>query len=450
MSQLMISVAGIRGIVGDSIKPEEFVRFTMAFAAGCEPRKVVLGGDARPSRHMIRHLVFGALEAMGCEVVDLGVCPTPTVGLMARHLGAGGGLAVTASHNPVEWNALKFFRPDGTFLTADDNRALMERYDAGDFDLADVKSIGSVTTYDNPTAEHLRRVLDYVDVEAIRAAKIKVAIDCCNGAGSAVLPQLLDTLGCDAEIIFADTDAGFPRVAEPTPENLDALSAAVRRHDASVGFAVDPDADRLALVDETGRAIGEERTLTLAVNHLLERAKTSVTVNLSTTRAIEDVCAAHGVECFRTKIGEAHVVSGMKAHGSRLGGEGNGGVILADVHHGRDSLGGIATILEALAKNACALSALNARVPDYAMVKDKASIGGLRVEAIYEKVRADFADAIDENRDDGLRLNLGDRWVHMRPSGTEPIFRVFAEAPDAEAARALVDRVQGLMVDVGK
>lgn len=445
MSELMISVAGIRGIVGDSIKPEEFVRFTLAFAAGCKPKRVVVGGDARPSRQMVRHLVFGALEAAGCEVIDLGVCPTPTVGLMTRVLKAGGGVAITASHNPVEWNALKFFRKDGTFLNADDNKALMVRFKKADFKLAPVKKLGSVTVCDDPLGEHLKRVLDFVDVKAIRRAKIKVAVDCCNGAGVIALPPLLEALGCKATYVFDKMDGTFPRMAEPLPEHLGDLCKAVKKSKAAVGFAVDPDVDRLALVDETGRAIGEERTLTLAANHLLERGKSSVTINLSTTRAIEDVCAAHGVACHRTPIGEAHVVSGMKQRRSRIGGEGNGGVILAGVHHGRDSLGGIAVMLEALAKNKCALSELNDRVPDYAMIKDKVPVGGLAIKAIYKKVRKAFPEAIGVNTDDGLRLDLGGSWIHLRPSGTEPIFRVFAEATEQTDAEALIKRARKAM-----
>jgi phosphomannomutase len=445
MSKLMISVAGIRGIVGDSIRPEEFVRFTLAFAAGCKTKRVVVGGDTRPSREMIRHLVFGALEAAGCEVVDLGVCPTPTVGLMTKRLGAGGGVAITASHNPVEWNALKFFRADGTFLNADDNKALMKRFDSGDFPLAPASRIGCVTLQTHPMDEHLNRVLQFVDAKAIRHARLKVAIDCCRGAGSAVLPHLLERLGCDAEVIFANVDGTFPRVAEPLPEHLGALSKTVRKHGAVVGFAVDPDADRLALVDESGRAIGEERTITLVANHLLRRIRSSVTVNLSTTRAVDDVCKAHGVKCHRTLIGEAHVVGGMRKHRGRIGGEGNGGVILADVHYGRDSLGGIAVILEALAKNRCALGDLNCRVPDYTIVKDKIPVGGLKIETVYNKIRAEFAEAVGANTEDGLRLDLGESWIHLRPSGTEPIFRIFAEAPEADEAQALIQRARAIV-----
>ena len=445
MSKLMISVAGIRGIIGDSVKPEEFVRFTLAFAEGCRPRRVVVGGDSRPSRHMVRHLVFGALEAAGCEVIDLGVCPTPTIGLMTRHLKAGGGVAITASHNPIQWNALKFFRADGTFLNAADNQALMARFEAGDFRLAPVQKLGAVQSWEKPLEEHLRRVLAYVDRPAIRRAKIRVAIDCCNGAGSVALPKLLDELGCQADVMFNDMDAPFPRGAEPMPKNLTALSERVRASGARIGFALDPDADRLALVDETGRPIGEERTVTLVANHLLRRFKSSVTVNLSTTRAVEDVCRAHGVACHRTPIGEAHVVGAMKQRRGRIGGEGNGGVILPDIHAGRDAMGGVAVLLEALAGARCALSEINAAVPDYVMIKDKVPIGGLAVEALYQAVGEAFGDGADVNMEDGLRIDLGDRWFHLRPSGTEPIFRVFVEAPDKGAAQRLLRQLRDVM-----
>ncbi|MFP4381752.1 MAG: phosphoglucosamine mutase [Candidatus Sumerlaeia bacterium] len=448
MAKPMISVAGIRGTLGDSLVPEEFLKFAAAFCSSLDKKVVVLGGDTRPSRHMVRHLVFAAAHATGCKVLDLGIVPTPTIGFMARELGAGGGIGITASHNPLNWNALKFFSDKGVFLTSDEMAEVLKRYDQSNFDYVDYDQLGTTETVDNPAGPHLKKVLDAVDVEAIRAKKFKVAIDLCNGAGVALLPDLLERLGCEVVPVFDDVEKAFERTAEPLPENLGALSEAVNKAGAAVGFAVDPDADRLALVDETGRPIGEERTLTLIARAVLQKAQTDtpppLVANLSTTRALEDVAAEFGTTVERTKIGEAHVVQRIGQVKALIGGEGNGGVIYPAIHSGRDAAAGIGLLLQAMAESGKSLSSLNNEVPDYVMVKQKVGIEGKDVALILSKLRETFADANSFDDIDGLKISFADSWIHVRPSGTEPILRVFTEAPDRKQAENLAKKAMAV------
>jgi phosphomannomutase len=445
MSKLMISVAGIRGVVGDSLVPEEFLRYTLAFASTRKGGRIVVGGDTRLSRQMVRHLVFAALESAGFEVIDLGVCPTPTVGLMVGELGAAGGVAVTASHNPAEWNALKFFNASGAFLPPAEFKRVLARYESGSFRRVGVEKLGRVSTHPDPVGPHLERIAKAFDTRAIRRRRLRAVVDVCNGAATAIAPRLLDTLGVEGEFILTDTSIPFERPAEPLPENIGALCRAVRDAGADVGFAFDPDADRLALVDETGRAIGEERTLTLAANHYLSREKTPLAANLSTTRALDDVARSHGVRLHRTRIGEAHVVARMKRVGASIGGEGNGGVILPRVHAGRDAAAGIALICEAMAKARASLSEINAAVPDYQIVKSKVELGGRSVEKLLGRIERALPKPSRRSTVDGLKLDFPEGWVHVRPSGTEPIIRVFAEAAGEEQARQWVEAIRALV-----
>jgi len=434
MSKLMISVAGIRGIVGETLLAEEFLRYTLAYAATRKPGTIVVGGDTRISRHMLRHLVFGALESSGLEVLDLGICPTPTVGLMVRETGATGGIAITASHNPAQWNALKFFTAEGTFLTPPEFKRVMAAFESGKFRRAAYDRLGRLLQHPDPVGPHLRRIEKIIDMRVIRRRRLKIVVDCCNGAATAIIPRLAQMMGVQPEFIFTDTTIPFERVAEPLPENIGALCRAVQATGADVGFAIDPDADRLALVDETGRPIGEERTLTLVSNHWLAREKTPLVANLSTTRALDDVAARHGVKIHRTPIGEAHVVAQMKKVKSAIGGEGNGGVILPAVHAGRDAATGVALVCEMLASRKMSLSELNAEIPDYAIVKDKIPLGKRSVQDMLPKIEKAMPKPVARVTTDGLKLVYGNGWVHIRPSGTEPIIRIFAEAPTAEMA----------------
>jgi phosphomannomutase len=447
MSKPMISVAGIRGTVGDSFVPEEFLKFTSAYASTLSNKTIALGSDTRPSGDMVRHLVLAGCFATGCHVLDLGVCPTPTLGFMVKKLGAGGGVAVTASHNPLDWNALKFYSPEGTLLTAAEMDAVLDRYRSGHFDYQSCRNLGAMEKVKEPLRPHIEKVLGAVDVAGIRAARFKVAVDLCNGAGITLLPELLGELGCEVTTVFGDPDKAFERVAEPLVENLGALGGAVRSSGAAIGFAVDPDADRLALVDETGRAIGEERTLVLAARSVLQkRALTNpalpspLVANLSTTRAMDDVAAEFGTRVERTRIGEAYVVERILSCGSAIGGEGNGGVIYPVTHLGRDSATGIALMLEALTVSGKTVSQLNSEVRDYAMVKNKVGIEGKELHRIFVRLCVSFTGVTAFDDTDGLKISFDHSWVHVRASGTEPILRVYAEAPTIAEAKGLADK----------
>jgi phosphomannomutase len=442
MTRPMISVAGIRGIVGESLCAEEFLRYILAFATLCEGGAVVVGGDTRLSRHMMRHLAFAGLESAGCEVHDIGLVPTPTVGLMVREWGARGGIAITASHNPAQWNAYKFFGPDGSFLSAAQNRALLEVAASGAFRRAAYRNLGRVKPRTDAIMRHLEKVFAVVDAAAVARRKFRVAVDCVNGVGALIMPPLLERLGCEAHYLYTDTDAEFPRNPEPLPENLGELGELVRASGADIGFAVDPDADRLAIVDNAGRPIGEERTVVLASLAVLDRGERGpLVVNLSTTRAMDDVASRFGVDLHRTPIGEAHVVGKMRDTGALCGGEGNGGVIYPRVHSGRDAATGVALLLEAMARRGVRAQELNATVPDYVMVKTKFGIEGKDVASLCRRMVEAFGADARIVTDDGVKAVFADRWVHMRASGTEPVVRVFAEAPCVDAANELVERV---------
>ncbi|MBX7246486.1 MAG: phosphoglucosamine mutase [Candidatus Sumerlaeaceae bacterium] len=442
MSKPMISVAGIRGIVGDSLVPEEFLRYVLAFATLVEGGPVVLGGDSRLSRPMMRHLAFAGLSSAGCHVHDIGLAPTPTVGLMVRELRARGGIAITASHNPAQWNAYKFFDSEGTFLTAEANRRLLTIAESGEFRRADYKHLGVVEPRTDGIQRHLSRVLENVDVAPIAARRFNIVVDCVNGVGGLIMGPLLEKLGCTADIFNVDVNTEFPRNPEPLPANLRKLCERVIARKADIGFAVDPDADRLAIVDNTGRAIGEERTVTLCAASILGREKGPMVVNLSTTRAMDDVAAKFGVPLHRTPIGEANVVEVMRRTNALIGGEGNGGVIYPKVHSGRDAATGVAMILEAMARSGVTSAELNASVPDYVMVKTKYDITGKDLADLCARMKSEYADASEIVTVDGVKACFPDRWIHMRASGTEPVVRVFAEAPDEKAAQDLVSRVE--------
>lgn len=451
----MVSIAGIRGVVGASLRLDEYVNYAQAFMADLRPRRIVVGSDTRLSREMLRHLVFSAAIASGVEVFDLGVVPTPTVGLMVRHLRAGGGIALTASHNPAQWNALKFFSSRGTFLTPGEFSDILKAYEARAFHRARVEKLGRVTVVPDPLGPHLKRLLAALPVAAIRRRSFKVVLDACNGAGLELALALFAKLKVSVEVIHGDPDRKFEREAEPLAKNLRKLRRAVTEHGADVGFALDPDADRLAIVDEGGRALGEERTIVLAADYVLGHTQgRPMVVNLSTTRAVDDVAARHGVEVHRTRIGEAHVVDCMRKVRGAIGGEGNGGVIYPPIHMGRDSATGMGLILAHMTeatsgpragagRKRAPLSQINGAIPDYVMVKDKIELPEreaiVPLLANLKSRAADLDSSARVDKTDGVKISLSDRWLHVRASGTEPIARIFAEAPTKAAAQALID-----------
>ncbi|HEX5632197.1 MAG TPA: phosphoglucosamine mutase, partial [Gemmatimonadales bacterium] len=400
---------------------------------------VVLGRDARTSGPMFARAAAAGLQSVGVDVVDLGVVPTPTVQLAVEHHHAGAGLIITASHNPIEWNALKFVGPDGIFLDAESGATVRALAEAGP-PRAGWDGLGSVRTDSEALTRHLDRVLalPMIDVDRIRARRLHVALDCVRGAGGVAIPPLLERLGCRVTGINLETDGRFPRAPEPLPENLTELGRVVRESGADIGMAVDPDVDRLALVDELGRPIGEDYTLAFAVRTVLAHhgRPATVVVNLSTSLVVEDAARAYGARFVRAPVGEAHVARAMRDEGALVGGEGNGGVMLPGLHIGRDAPLGVALILQHLAMSGGTVSGLVEMAPRYAIVKAKGPRGA-ELRPLYDALRQRFADAEADERD-GLRLAWRDRWLHVRPSGTEPIVRYIAEAPTEADAQALI------------
>ncbi|HET6679569.1 MAG TPA: phosphoglucosamine mutase [Gemmatimonadaceae bacterium] len=441
---LMISVSGVRGRVGESLTPEVVGGFAAAFGAWSLSRSasdvIVLGRDSRVSGPMFHRAVIAALQSVGAHTVDLGVVPTPTVQLEVEHRGAAGGLAITASHNPIEWNALKFIGAAGLFLTAAEGQAMRAFADAG-VPRAEWNGLGDVVQDEGAIDRHIAAILalPQIDVPAIRARGFHVALDCVRGAGGPIMTRLLGELGCRVTAINLDADGLFPRPPEPVAENLGDLERLVAESGADVGLATDPDVDRLAIVDERGRAIGEDYTLALAAGVALKRQTGVVVTNLSTSRVVDDVVSAAGGRVIRAPVGEVNVASRMQTEGAVIGGEGNGGVILPDLHLGRDAPLAAAMTLQMLALEGRALSDVVAAYPRYVILKDKLNRPDAALDTVYKALRSAFADAeVDEQ--DGLRLSWSDRWVHVRPSGTEPIVRVIAEAPTIELARTLIAR----------
>jgi len=442
----MVSVSGMRGLVGTDLTPELVALHAAALAAWARQSGrsvVVLGRDARTSGPMFERAATAGIMSTGAEVIVLGIVPTPTVQLAVEHHRAGAGLILTASHNPIEWNALKFVGPDGIFLDAEAGQAVRALAEAGP-PRADWSGIGVVRADPAAVERHLAAVLalPVIDVAAIRARRFHVAIDCVRGAGGVALLPLLERLGARVSGIHLEPDGRFPHAPEPVAENLGDLSELVRQTGADLGLAVDPDVDRLALVDETGTAIGEDYTLALAVRAVLAESRNPdgrapvVVVNLSTSLVVEDAARDFGARFVRAPVGEANVARAIQEEGAVIGGEGNGGVILPALHIGRDAPLGVALILHHLAKVRASLSSVVAAAPRYTILKAKAPRGP-DLSQLFDRMRRRFPDATADERD-GLRLAWADRWLHVRPSGTEPIVRLIAEAPTAVDAEKLV------------
>jgi len=448
MSQsLIVSVSGMRGIVGADLTPELVARYAAAlgaWAGAMGAPRVVLGRDARTSGPMFARAATAGLMSVGVQVLDVGLVPTPTVQLAVEHHQAGAGLILTASHNPIEWNALKFVGPDGMFLDEEAGAEIRRLAEQGP-ERVGWDRIGQVVPDGGAVERHLEAVLalPYVDVPAIRNRRFTVALDCVRGAGGTAIPALLERLGCTVVGINLETDGLFPRPPEPVPEQLGDLERLVRETNADLGFAVDPDGDRLALVDEHGQAIGEDYTLAFAVRSVYGSPprldgpnRRAVVANLSTSLVVEDAARATGARMVRAPVGEANVARAIVKEKADIGGEGNGGVILPSLHVGRDAPVGVALILHLLARQGTAVSSLVEAGPRYHIVKSKLSRGS-NLEPAYRALSDRFADATPDRRD-GLRLAWSDRWLHLRPSGTEPIVRIIAEAPTRADADNLV------------
>ena len=440
-SDLMISISGVRGIVGRSLTPELLVRLGEAFGTYMHSGRVVVGRDTRVSGEMVKCAVFSGLLSTGCSIIDVGVVATPTATLMIEQLKADGGVVISASHNPVEWNALKFFRSDGIYLNADEGRDLLNIYYSGDFVRKAWDALKTIEVVSDAEAHHVDTVLSILDVPLIKGRKFRVALDCCNGAGVGVSLRLLRALGCSVEPIHCTPDGLFPHTPEPNFINLQDLCRFTKERSADVGFATDPDADRIAVVSEDGDFLGEELSLALAAQYVLSRNTDRggpVVINMSTSRVSEDVARAAGCEVVRTAVGEVNVAERMKDLKAIIGGEGNGGVMDPRIHYGRDAIVGMGLILESMARSGKKCSQLAAALPKYHMIKTKIDCPAARSREVIRTLKAEAASA-RANVEDGLRLDWDDRWVHLRASNTEPVMRIIAEARTAEAAQALVD-----------
>jgi phosphomannomutase len=432
----------LRGVVGDGLDPAIVADFTAAYASGLAAGPIVVGHDGRVSAPVFLPAVLSAITATGRDAWLAGPVATPTLGRLVRDLNAAGGIQISASHNPPKYNGLKFFQPGGMVLDPIEGRAMLDRLEARALNWASWDQLGKIRTLDEPDGQHLALVLSTVDVAAIRSQKFVVALDACHGSGGRLGEALLRELGCEPVVLGAIPDGRYDHPPEPTEANLRRFSSLVPALGAAVGFAQDPDADRLAIVDETGRYIGEELTLALAASHRLSQTQGVVVLNLSTSKVTEEIAGRLGCPVIRTPVGEIHVVEGMRAHSAVLGGEGNGGVIDPRVGFVRDSFSGMALVLDLLAKTGRTLSSLVDDLPRYAMVKDQYPLGGSSrgVNDLFDQL-ADASPEAKADRRDGLRLDWPDRWAHIRASNTEPIVRVIAEAVDASTARSLADKL---------
>jgi phosphomannomutase len=437
-ADLIVSVSGIRGIVGKGLTAEAAARFAAAYGAFVEGKKVLVSRDGRPSGEMLRHAVVAGLTGAGCTVEDIGIAPTPTCGFAVRFLNAAGAIQITASHNPAPWNGLKMFGPDGAVLSAESGAVVRGLYESGDFGRAAWDGIGTTRVPPDVQEEHARVVLDQVSVAKVASNGFRVFLDANGGAGGPLGSKLLRDLGCEVLEYECEPTGQFVHEPEPTPAHLVDVAPWVRERECAVGFVLDPDADRLALIDETGTCVSEEVTLALAVKYRLRQDRGPVAINMSTSRMADDLARQAGGECHRSAVGEANVVGRMREVGAVVGGEGNGGVIDPRVGWVRDPFIGMALILSLMAEEGKPLSDLVAGLPRYAMLKTKYEVPRDKLAGALAALEKRWPDA-KVNRIDGLRLDGPDWWLHVRGSNTEPVVRVIAEAPTEEQAKRLCD-----------
>jgi len=449
---LIKSISGIRGTIGgaagEGLTPLDVVKFTSAFGSWAVKRsgikKIVLGRDARLSGSMVNNLVIGTLQGLGIDVIDLGLSTTPTVEVAVPDEQAAGGIILTASHNPKQWNALKLLNEKGEFISDTDGKEVLEIAEASDFVYADVDDLGKVINDDSYLQKHIDKILalPLVDVEAIKKADFKIVIDCVNSTGGIFVPALLKALGVTTiHELYCEPDGHFPHNPEPLPENLVALSQEVLRKQASLGIAVDPDVDRLCFVNEDGSMFGEEYTLVAVADYVLKNTKGNTVSNLSSTRALRDVTEAAGGEYHAAAVGEVNVVNKMKEVNAVIGGEGNGGVIYPELHYGRDALAGIALFLTHLAKYGKPISVLRGSYPGYFISKNKITLTpDMDIDALLLKVEEKYARQ-PHSTIDGLKIEFDKEWVHLRRSNTEPIIRIYSEGNSETVAENLANKI---------
>ncbi|WP_291909647.1 phosphoglucosamine mutase [Chitinophaga sp. CB10] len=449
---LIKSISGIRGTIGgrpgEGLSPVDVVKFTAAYGTwlsrNTDNRKVVIGRDGRISGEMVKNLVVSTLVGLGIDVVDLGLSTTPTVEVAVKMEKAAGGIILTASHNPKEWNALKLLNSEGEFISGEDGAQLLEIAASEDFNFADVNKLGTYTQDDSYLQKHIDLIVNYplVDVEAIRKRNFKVVVDAVNSTGAIFVPALLKALGVEqVEVLFGEVTGKFSHNPEPLPENLVALSNEVNKSKADLGIAVDPDVDRLCFVSEDGSMFGEEYTLVAVADYVLGKRKGNTVSNLSSTRALKDVTLKHGGVYTPSAVGEVNVVRKMKETNAVIGGEGNGGIIVPDLHYGRDALIGIGLFLSHLAHSGKSIKALRNSYPDYFISKNKIELDkGVDVKTIFEKIKDKYKNQ-PINTEDGLKIEFETDWVHLRTSNTEPIIRIYAESQNETTADNIAKRI---------
>lgn len=438
MNEPIISVSGLRGIIGDSLTPEVAVRYVAAFAESLPDGPVVVTRDGRHTGPVVAAAVQSALMAAGRTCINAEIAATPTTGVLVRHLGAVGGIQISASHNPPEYNGLKLFDNTGRVIPAGPGQAVIDRYRGGPPTWNSFDQLGECHTIEDTIMAHLSMVAVICDVDRIRERKFKVLLDANNGSGSVLGVPLLRELGCRVTLLGGEPNGLFGHPAEPTAENLAGVLALVQENGVDIGFCQDPDADRLAIIDENGRYIGEEYTVSLCMDHVLSQSPGPVVTNCSTSRMTQDLAEKYDVPFFRSKVGEANVVDLMKQENAVLGGEGNGGIIEPRVGFVRDSFVGMALVLEAMCNRELPISALADELPSYAIHKAKVELAPEQVTSALDAIEKHFSDA-SADRLDGLRLDWSDKWLLIRASNTEPIVRVVAEAPTATAAQELCE-----------
>ncbi len=450
---LIKSISGIRGTIGgapgDALTPVDTVKFAAAFGTWIKSRKgkkVVIGRDARPSGEMVSQLVAATLQGLGLHVVDLGLSTTPTVELAVTLEKAGGGIILTASHNPVQWNALKLLNEKGEFISAEDGAVVLQLAQKDSFSFAPIDLLGSYLKNDTYIQKHIQLILKHklVDARAIRNSKFKIAVDAVNSTGGIAVPMLLKALGVKNVVeLYCEPNGKFPHNPEPLPEHLKKISSVVKKERCDLGIVVDPDVDRLALIQEDGKPFGEEYTLVAVADYILRKKKGNTVSNLSSTRALRDVTELHNGLYQAAAVGEVNVVNKMKETGAVIGGEGNGGVIVPDFHYGRDALMGIALFLSHLAKSKLKASELRKTYPAYFISKNKIELTPqINVDAVLEKIKSRYAHE-NINTIDGVKIDFEreKEWVHLRKSNTEPIIRIYAESQNEQKANELAQRI---------
>lgn len=449
MSEIIASVSGVRGILGDSLTPQNIIKFTSAFSEYCKKNskgnlKIAVGGDGRLHGEIIEAMVVSNLALCGFKVINIGIAPTPTVQIATEDLKCAGGISITASHNPQIWNGLKFLNPDGTFLDEFQVNDFLKIASSGKFTYSGIDQLNLPENDFTWIDKHIEKVLKLklLNIGAIKKRKFKVVVDAVNSSGSVIVPRLLEKLGCKVIKLFCDGSGKFPHTPEPLPVNLKLLSNAVKKYKADLGIAVDPDADRLVLITDKGDPYGEENTITTVANFVLKNipAKNkSVTVNLSTTRAVDDIAQKYNAKIFRSAVGEINVVKEMMKNRSVIGGEGSGGVIYPGLHYGRDSIVAIVFILNELADSKLSVSDYKEQLPQYFNSKNKAE-GVINPDKILSQIKKKFTgkeNVVKMWTNDGLKIDFTDSWVHLRKSNTEPIVRIITEAKSAQEAEKL-------------